>query len=60
MAPPDDLRIPNDATYAPVSLLDVMAVAPLASRILLGATVPGRVIQLAAMGLYARSVVKDW
>ena len=56
----DELRIPNEATYAPVSLLDVMAVAPLASRLLLGATVPGRVIQLAAMGLYARSVAKDW
>lgn len=59
-SPKDELRIPNEATYAPVSLLDVMAVAPLASRLLLGATVPGRVIQLAAMGVYARSVVKDW
>jgi hypothetical protein len=60
MAHKEELRIPNEATYAPVSLLDVMAVAPLASRLLLGATVPGRVIQLAAMGMYARSVVKDW
>lgn len=60
MSAPDELRIPNDATYAPFSLLDVMTVAPLASRLLLGATIPGRVVQLAAMGLYARSVVRDW
>lgn len=60
MSGPEELRIPNEATYAPFSLLDVMTVAPLASRILLGATVPGRVVQLAAMGLYARSVVRDW
>ncbi|MDT8340065.1 MAG: DUF3810 family protein [Longimicrobiales bacterium] len=57
---PDELRIPNEATYAPLPLLDVMAVAPLASRLLLGATVPGRVIQLAAMGLYTRSALRDW
>lgn len=54
------VRIPNEATYSPVSLLDVMAAAPLASRFLLGATLPGRVIQVAAMGVYARSVLQDW
>lgn len=54
------VRIPNEATYSPVSLLDVMAAAPLASRFLLGATLPGRVIQMAAMGVYARSVIQDW
>lgn len=57
---PREIRIPNEATYAPLPLLDVMAAAPLASRILLGATLPGRVIQLAAMGVYARSVAQDW
>jgi hypothetical protein len=56
----DELRIPNDATYSPVSLLDVVAAAPLASRIVLGATLPGRVVQMAALGFYARSVAKDW
>ncbi len=56
----DEIRIPNDATYSPVSLLDVVAAAPLASRILLGATAPGRAIQLAALGLYAGSVARDW
>jgi len=56
----DELRIPNDATYSPVSLTDVMAVAPIASRLLLGATLPGRVLSAAALGMYAGSAVKDW
>jgi len=56
----DEIRIPNDATYAPVSLTDLIATAPLASRILLGATLPGRVISAAAFGMYAGSAVKDW
>ncbi len=56
----DELHIPNDATYAPFSLTDVIAAAPLASRLLLGATLPGRVVSAAALGLYAGSAVKDW
>jgi len=56
----DEVRIPNDATYAPVSLTDLMAAAPVASRLLLGATLPGRVVSAAALGLYAGSVLKDW
>ncbi|MEM7414693.1 MAG: DUF3810 family protein [Gemmatimonadota bacterium] len=56
----DEIRIPNDATYSPISLTDVIATAPLASRILLGATLPGRVLSAAAFGLYAGSAVKDW
>lgn len=56
----EELRIPNDATYAPFSLTDVIATAPLASRLLLGATLPGRVVSAAALGLYAGSAVKDW
>ena len=55
-----ELRIPNDATYAPFSLTDVIATAPLASRILLGATLPGRILSAAALGMYAGSAVKDW
>ena len=55
-----ELHIPNDATYAPFSLTDVIATAPLASRILLGATLPGRVLSAAALGVYAGSAVKDW
>ena len=56
----DEIRIPNDATYAPFSLTDVIATAPLASRLLLGATLPGRVISAAALGMYAGSALKDW
>ena len=56
----DEIRIPNDATYAPFSLTDVIATAPIASRLLLGATLPGRVISAAALGMYAGSAVKDW
>lgn len=56
----DEIRIPNDATYAPVALTDLVAGAPLASRLLLGATLPGRVVSAAALGLYAGSAVKDW
>lgn len=56
----DEIRIPNDATYAPFSLTDVIAAAPLASRLLLGATLPGRVLSAAAFGMYAGSAAKDW
>ena len=56
----DEIRIPNDATYVPFSLTDVIATAPLASRLLLGATLPGRVLSLAALGVYAGSAAKDW
>ncbi len=56
----DEIRIPNEATYAPFSLTDVIATAPLASRLLLGATLPGRVLSAAAFGMYAGSAVKDW
>ena len=56
----DEIRIPNDATYAPFSLTDVIATAPLASRLLLGATLPGRVLSTAALAMYAGSAIKDW
>jgi hypothetical protein len=56
----EDIHIPNDATYVPFALTDVIATAPLASRLLLGATLPGRVLSAAALGMYAGSAVKDW
>jgi hypothetical protein len=56
----DEIHIPNEATYAPFSLTDVIATAPLASRLLLGATLPGRMLSAAAMGMYAGSALKDW
>jgi hypothetical protein len=54
------VRIPNEATYTPLPLLDMALVAPLLSRVLLRATLPGRVFQVAAMGVYAHSAFQDW
>ncbi len=56
----EEIRIPNDATYSPFSLTDIIATAPIASRLLLGATLPGRVLSAAALGMYAGSAAKDW
>jgi len=56
----ETIRIPNSATYSPVSLTDLMFAAPLASRLLIGATLPGRLVQAAAAGVYAGSVISDW
>ena len=56
----DKVEIPGDATYSPVALTDLLIAAPLASRLLLGATLPGRVVQAAALGAYAGSSLKDW
>lgn len=56
----DEIRIPNDATYAPISLMDVVATAPLASRFLLGAALPGSVLGVAALSVYAGSAARDW
>jgi hypothetical protein len=54
------IRIPNEATYTPLSLLDVALAAPLASRLLLRATLPGRALQAAALGVYLGSAMQDW
>ena len=54
------VRIPNPATYFPLSLADISIVAPIASRILLGATLPGRIVSTAAIGAYAGSALIDW
>ncbi len=56
----ETIRIPNSATYSPVSLTDLMFAAPLATRLLLGATLPGRLVQAAAAGAYAGCVLSDW
>lgn len=56
----DTIRIPNSATYSPVALADLIFAAPLASRLLLGATLPGRLVQAAAFGAYAGSALGDW
>ena len=56
----DEIRIPNQATYSPIALTDVAIAAPLVSRLLLGATLPGRVLQAAALGAYVGSAITDW
>ena len=54
------VRIPNDATYSPVALTDLAIAAPLLSRLVLGATLPGRLVQAAALAVYAGSAARDW
>lgn len=56
----DRVEIPNQATYSPIALTDLFIAAPLVSRVLLGATLPGRVIQAVALGAYAGSALGDW
>jgi hypothetical protein len=54
------VRIPNDATYSPIALTDLAIAAPLLSRLVLGATLPGRLVQAAALAVYAGSAARDW
>lgn len=56
----DAVRIPNSATYSPVPLMDLAMIAPFASRLLLNATLPGRILQAAALGAYIGSAARDW
>ncbi len=52
--------IPGKATYTPVALTDLFMAAPTASRLLLGAAMPGQVVAAAALGYYAGSATRDW
>jgi len=54
------IEIPGRATYTPVALTDVLVGAPFASRLLLGAFLPGQVVAMAAFGYYAGSAARDW
>lgn len=56
----DRLRIPNLATYLPIAPSDLILAAPVAARILFGASPAGRVVQAAALGIYAGSAAIDW
>jgi len=56
----DRVEIPNQATYSPFALADVFMLAPLASRLLFRASVPGRIVQAVALGAYAGSALCDW
>lgn len=56
----ETIRIPNEATYAPVSLLELGIAAPLLSRVLLGYRLPGSLVRAASLTLYAGSAAQDW
>lgn len=56
----ETIRIPNDATYSPVALTDLVLSGPLLSRLLLGSTLPGRALQIAALTVYAGSAFQDF
>lgn len=60
LAQMERIRIPNAASYLPISLADLFFVAPLASRFLFRATLPGRVVGAFAAGAYAGSAALDW
>lgn len=51
--------IPGKATYTPVALTDILA-GTAGVRLLLGATLPGAMVQAAAFGYYAGSSARDW
>lgn len=54
------IRIPNLATYLPIAPSDLLLTAPIAARVLFGATPAGRALQAAAFGVYAGSAALDW
>lgn len=54
------LRIPNLATYLPIAPSDLLLTAPIAARVLFGASPAGRALQTAAFGIYAGSAAIDW
>jgi hypothetical protein len=56
----ETVRIPNEATYSPISLTDMAIAAPILSRLVLGATLPGAIVQTAALAVYAGSALQDW
>ena len=56
----DRVVIPGRATTTRLSLTDVAVGAPLASRLLLGATAPGQILAAASVGYYAGAAARDW
>src|SRR5918912_2909329 len=56
----EKVKISNEATYWPVAPIDVVITAPLVARLLLGATLPGRLLQAAALGAYLGNALQDW
>jgi hypothetical protein len=58
--PERQIHIPNAATYWPVAPTDVVIGAPLAARLLFGATPLGSLVHGAAIGAYLSSALQDW
>jgi len=56
----DRVIIPNKATRTRLPLTDLAMGAPIASRLLLGASLPGQFVAAASIGYYAGSAAKDW
>jgi len=56
----DAVRIANSATYWPIAPMDLVVAAPIAARLLLGASPLGAAIQGAAIGAYLGSAAQDW
>src|SRR5690349_24074558 len=56
----DAVRIANSATYWPIAPMDVVVAAPIAARLLLGASPLGAAIQGAALAAYLGSAAQDW
>jgi hypothetical protein len=54
------IRIPNLATYLPIAPSDLLLAAPVAARVLFGASPAGRALQVGALGIYAGSAALDW
>jgi hypothetical protein len=57
---PDEIHIANRATYWPVAPLDLVIGAPLLTRVLLGVTPLGRVVQAATLSAYVACALRDW
>lgn len=56
----DRVRIANRVTYWPIAVTDLALAAPVVSRLLLRATLPGQIVQAAALGAYVGSALRDW
>jgi hypothetical protein len=57
---PEEIRISNRATYWPVAPIDLLIATPIVARALFGATPVGRIVKVAALGLYLGSALRDW
>lgn len=54
------IRIPNAATYSPISLLDILVAGPVVAGLLFRTPRAVKLVQAAALATYAGSAVRDW